>query len=113
MYKACEVADLLHCPGSAEIYADVHPVQQQRNGTNCGLFALAYAVSLAYGEDPGKVRYDESKMREHLLSCLRNNTLLPFPNKEGYRSTTFRSTKRRNIELFCVCGGNGGMRGMQ
>ena len=37
--------------------------QEQRGVTDCGLFAIAYAVELAYGCDPATIVYDQSSMR--------------------------------------------------
>ena len=42
-------------------YVDIQPVQQQTNGTNCGVFVIAYAVDLANLQDPTEIRYDERK----------------------------------------------------
>ena len=46
---------------------------------DCGLFAIAtYFVSLAnIGVMPKE--FDQSKMREHLVECLENFKLIPFP----------------------------------
>ncbi len=38
------------------IHFDVVNVQRQSNHYDCGLFAIAYAVELAHGEDPAKLR---------------------------------------------------------
>ena len=56
----------------------IKPVQQQRE-INCGLFALAFATSLLFGDDPTKLRYDEKQMRKHLVYCLENDLMEPFP----------------------------------
>ena len=40
----------------------------QKDGSSCGLFALAFACTLAKGKDPSQVVYpDGSTMRSHLL----------------------------------------------
>ena len=98
-----QIADYLYLPNAPEIHVDVQPVQQQTNGTNCGLFAIAYAVDLAHKEDPTKIRYDERRMRSHLVECLTEGSLTPFPRWERYRFCGKRLTKRKNIEIFCLC----------
>ena len=34
---------------------------------DCGLFAIAFATALAYGEQPGRCLLDQNKVRQHLL----------------------------------------------
>ena len=45
----------------------------QTGSKDCGLFAIAYAVSLFHGIEPDKIVYDQSKMRTHLIQCFDNN----------------------------------------
>ena len=47
--------------------------QKQQGGSECGLYAIANATSLAHGKDPVSITYIESAMNEHLLHCLSNN----------------------------------------
>ena len=49
-----------------------HKCHKQVGGTDCGVFAVAYAVDLLLGNDPSTIKYDQSKMRDHLMSCLEN-----------------------------------------
>ena len=46
------------------------PVHQQEGSEDCGVFAIAYAVELAFGGDPRAVIYRQESMRSHLESCL-------------------------------------------
>ena len=50
---ASQIASICNVKGTS-IEVVIQSVQQQRNGTDCGVFALAFATSLAYGEDPSK-----------------------------------------------------------
>ena len=45
------------------------PVQQQTNGSDCGVFAVAFAACLVYGENPSNVTFDIPKMRPLLRQC--------------------------------------------
>ncbi|XP_031565267.1 uncharacterized protein LOC116300529 [Actinia tenebrosa] len=54
------------------------PVQQQQNGSDCGVFAIAYATCLAYGKTP-VVKFIIPRTRPHLLSCLKAGHLTLFP----------------------------------
>ena len=47
------------------------PVQQQTNDSDCGVFAVAFAVSLALGRNPKHVTFDTPRMRPHLAACLK------------------------------------------
>ena len=55
------------------------PVQQQLNGSDCGVFAIAFATCLVYGIKPEGVTFDIPKMRPHLLHCLNAHLITPFP----------------------------------
>ncbi|XP_036140365.1 uncharacterized protein LOC118644830 [Monomorium pharaonis] len=59
-------------------------VQQQPNGNDCGVFAIAFAISLLYNIKPDKVRYDHSLMRPHLLKILESNVIEHFPQDLNY-----------------------------
>ena len=54
------------------------PVQQQANGSDCGVFAIAFATCLTFETDPSKITFDIHGMRPHLASCLRNGALSLF-----------------------------------
>ena len=55
------------------------PVQQQNNLSDCGVFSIAFATSLVYGQNPMNVTYNVSQMRPHLLNCLKGGIMIPFP----------------------------------
>lgn len=55
------------------------PVQQQKNGSDCGIFSIAFATTLVYGQNPMNVTYNISRMRSHLLHCLKGGIMTPFP----------------------------------
>ena len=55
------------------------PVQKQSEGFYCGPFAIAFAADILDGKSPMEARFDVAKMREHLINCLKNEVLLPFP----------------------------------
>ena len=47
-------------------------VQQQSNESDCGIFAIAFAACLVFGEDASHVNLHVPKMRPHLAKCLKN-----------------------------------------
>jgi len=54
-------------------------VQIQRNGHDCGLFALAFATELCHGFSPVTCSYDDDSLRSHLVQCLENQHMSVFP----------------------------------
>ena len=58
---------------------NIVPVQQQGNGSDCGVFSIAFATCIVYGRDPGIVTFDVPQMRSHLSQCLKTGLLSPFP----------------------------------
>ena len=58
--------------------------QQQDNSSDCGVFAIANAVELVLGDvqNVASIRYDTTKMREHLKECLRMGEMRPFPRQQ-------------------------------
>ena len=45
-------------------------IQKQQGFKDCGLFAIANATSICYGDDPTALVYEQHGMRQHLLNCL-------------------------------------------
>ena len=45
---------------------EVTMAQQQRGGSDCGLFAVAFCLALASNQNPTQLRYRQSRMRNHL-----------------------------------------------
>ena len=55
------------------------PVQQQTNGSDCGVFSIAFATNLVYGQSPANVTYNISQMHPHLQHCLKGGFMAHFP----------------------------------
>ena len=77
-------------------------VQQQQGSRDCGLFAIAFALHSALGQDIPELEFNQSEMRKHLINCFSKKLLTPFP-------TSDISTARQNffpgrsIDLYCDC----------
>jgi len=55
-------------------------VQKQRAGSSdCGLHAIENTVTIAYGENPSQIKYNQTVMRSHLVKCLSAKKVEPFP----------------------------------
>ena len=78
-------------------------VYMQTNGNDCGLYAIANATALAFGRDPSKEQYIPSKLREHLIQCLENKEMRPFPTAKGTSKRRKAIKKTENLQLYCVC----------
>ena len=55
------------------------PAHKQTDGFNCGPFAIAYAAEILHGRSSMEAIFDVRKMQNHLLICLEQKTLTPFP----------------------------------
>ena len=55
------------------------PVQQQKNLSDCGVFSIAFATSLVYGQYTMNLTYNINQMRPHLMQCLKGGNITPFP----------------------------------
>ena len=85
-----------------ELIIHVMPVQQQKNGVDCELFSIAFATSLAFGEDPSNSTYDSVALRPHLIKCLTSGRIVPFPKIEGKRVVRCKPSTH-TVEIFCSC----------
>ncbi len=68
-------------------------VQRQKGSKDCGCFAIAFCVSLLYGEDPSSLLFNQKEMRGHIFSCLTQESFLPFP------ACALTKKARRPLEL--------------
>ena len=64
---------------NGEIIADLMNVQRQKDDFSCGVFAIAYAADILSGISPVNSVYDVKELRPHLIKCLENEKLMPFP----------------------------------
>ena len=60
-----------------------HVSTAAKNGVDCRLFSIAFATSLAFGEDPSNSTYDSAALRAHLIKCLTSERITPFTKIGG------------------------------
>ena len=101
-YTVKQIATILHAE-DPEIVLNIKPVQQQNNGTDCGVFAIAFVASLLNGQDPSTASYNNNQLRTHLLWCIKNGHLSPFPKAPDQTRLKRCKGKRVITELFCSC----------
>ena len=84
--------------GSTEpqIAFKVHKIQFQKGSADCGLFAIAYATDVAFGNDPASFQYEQGALRAHFFDCIRNNKLVQ-------KIFTYTRPKTEYINVYCSC----------
>lgn len=64
-------------PKEENLRVTYEKVQLQTNTHDCGVFAIAFVVSIVFGECPFSVKFDIKLIRKHLSLIFKN--LAPFP----------------------------------
>ena len=95
------IANLFHlkCNGS-KLNIHIKDVTHQSGIVDCGLYAIAYITSLAYGNDPSTLVFYQEMLRPHFIQCLQQKLLTEFPVKQKRRP---RPPKQCEILLYCSC----------
>ena len=55
------------------------PSQKQKGSDDCGVFAICFAVAIAFGLNPGTLHVRQEEMRTHLVNCFNKEQFSPFP----------------------------------
>ena len=76
-------------------------VQRQMGGSNCGLFSVAFATALGFGQQPGLLVFDEARMRGHLMQCLEDRQMSMFPVKKAKRLVRVKANHK--VKVYCIC----------
>ena len=79
-------------------------VQTQKGVVECGLFAIAFAVDLAFGNDPATIFYDQDDMRSHLLDGFHDMKLELFPRTKELHFARENIINKYIINVSCSCG---------
>jgi len=87
------------CSKSKSITLQVQSTQRQRGNNDCALFAIAYAMDVSYGNDPSTLWYYQHKLREHLVTCLQSQKLIPFP----LRACCSSKPSLISVPIYCTC----------
>ena len=97
-----QIASLL-CTQESSISLIFKGTQKQIGSSECGLYAIAFATALMFGQQPGAFFFDEKSLRKHLVDCFQKQRMSIFP----YTRTRRNASKVRlwNIFQFTVCAG--------
>ena len=85
-----------------EITLNFPPVQSQRGGSDCGLFAIAFATTLCTGFDPVHLLYNQHSFRSHLLDCINKRCITQFPCTMFERQR-LQSIPPLMVSIYCLC----------
>ena len=96
-----QIANILK-PTGKNIKFTIIPVQRQAGGTECGLFAIAFAVALGLGFNPTKLLFKQESMRGYLIDCLTKQEFsnFPFSINTNWRRKKKTVIIRENIFLY-------------
>jgi hypothetical protein len=99
-----DICKFVNC-SAEKLTINVVNVQTQHNGNDCGVFAIAFATTLAYGGWPVSTTYtvSENMMRLHLSSCFQSGSIEPFPSRPNHLRKAPTYSKTLSIPLYCVC----------
>ncbi|XP_065653455.1 uncharacterized protein LOC136080567 [Hydra vulgaris] len=99
-----QICYLLHCQ-EKNLTFKVLPIQQQTNGVDCGIYAIAWARQILETKSiPSTyLTFEQSEMRSHLLKCILNNRLEIFPVTKNPSSFRKCAAKTIRIPLHCSC----------
>lgn len=78
----------------------IQPVVQQTNGTDCGVYAIAFATALCNNLDLTSRKFNRQQIRAHLWQALQCGHLstLPFDNRRSQDQN-----KLVKISVYCEC----------
>ena len=74
-----QIASLLFVDNAEHIEVSIPPVVQQTNGTDCGVYAIAFATALCNNLDPTSLKFNRRAIRDHLWQALQCGHLSMFP----------------------------------
>ena len=105
LYNTCtdhgieQICSILYTPNNA-VHLHFMDVDKQTNHSDCGLYAIAYAIDLCRDEDVCFRKYDTVLMRQHLSKCLESRRISAFPSSD--RSSSHVVAKK-SINVRCYC----------
>ena len=96
------LSSLLQTPEDLMV-VDVMNVQQQKGGSDCRVFVIAFATSLVFGECPTHRQYTQKQMRQHLVQCLVNKEMTRFPSRKVNQKYLSEIRHSYSVLVICTC----------
>ena len=81
---------------------NIRPVQRQGNGVDCGLFAIVFSVTQAFGNKPEVITYNEGNLRCYLFGCFKLKKLSPFLEYENNRRVKRARAVTSNQNVYSI-----------
>ena len=97
-----QIASLLHVE-SRSFKIIVPRVQRQNNYDDCGVFAIAFLVSLLHGLSPSDLTFNSAAMRQHLLNSLNAGSFHPFPLSKVQEKRDREPQFVEEVPVICEC----------
>ena len=94
------IAKLLKVNGCIKV--KIKSVAKQSGSTDCGLYSIAYCVTLLENKDPCTVAYNQREMRSHLISCFQYKKIDSFPVVK-HRRISRKEVSIETIEICPIC----------
>ena len=97
------IASMISCVSLSELTVRVMNVDRQKNGSDCGVLAIAYAFDICSGLHPCTVKFDQKgkkTIRQHLTACLEKCQFSRFPVLGERRKGRGKAI---HVELHCSC----------
>jgi hypothetical protein len=95
--------DLLHT-AECSVKFDNMMMQKQVGFSDCGVFATAVATSLCFKQNPTTIRWKVESMRSHLVKCLEEGCMEPFPQGESEERSEGKQIKSTvTYDIHCTC----------
>lgn len=88
--------------GEKTLDVSILDVQQQTNGVDCGVFAIANLTEFCISDDIKEqpIQYDIEKMRSHLIKFLEDKKFEEFPKKQKQKKQKKRLSLTRKREFI-------------
>ena len=100
-FTKTQIASILYIESADTIKIIVETVTQQMNGSDCGMFAIAFAAALCYGQDPSKMIFQIRNTRSYLWNCFTNGHIEMFPSVQ--RMSNVQPSKTFLLPIYCKC----------
>lgn len=78
-------------------------VQHQNNSDDCGVYAIAFLVSLLHGLNPSNLTFDRKLIRQHLLKSLESGSFDLFPLSKVPECRDRRPLFVQEVSVMCEC----------
>ena len=67
------------------------------------IVAIAFATAICNGHEPASIVFDQPRIRRHLMVCLSDGALNPFPERSRKRERMVKMAKKEKLSVYCIC----------